>query len=151
MSKILYNDKPEIGLSELSNIYLALISLADIIYINKDIKISSHLDKKNHKHIDDNIEYLKDEGLLKIWAWPHMTPSLNSPDLVIFPEQDYLFWSKLINETFFLYLYFFKSINSSTQTTISFPFLSIIVLLLLTFLVILSFMIESLVNFTSYS
>lgn len=100
MSKILYNDKPEIGLSELSNIYLALISLADIIYINKDIKISSHLDIKIHKHIDDNIEYLKDEGLLKIWTWPHMTPSLNSPDLAIFPEQDYLFWSKLINETF---------------------------------------------------
>jgi hypothetical protein len=50
--------------------------------------------------IADNIEYLKDEGLIQIWVWPHMTPSLNSPNLVVFPEQDYLYWNKLINETF---------------------------------------------------
>lgn len=100
MIKILYNDKPEIGIEELNSIYLALLSSADAIYINNDIKVSAHLNKKVYSHIVSNISFLEDNGLIKRWAWPHLVPSLAAPSLVKFPEKEYVFWSKLIDETF---------------------------------------------------
>jgi hypothetical protein len=100
MTKILYNDRPEIGLPELSSIYLALISSADQIYINKDINIRSTLGKDVISHIDDNLSYLEDIGLVKKWSWPYTTPSQKKHDLVVFPEEDYFYWSTIINETF---------------------------------------------------
>ncbi len=100
MLKILYNDRQEIGLQELSSIYLALISTADQVYINKDIRITNDTEKKIKSHLDDSISYLEDKGLIIKWAWPFATPSQSTPNLEIFPEKDYFYWSTLINETF---------------------------------------------------
>lgn len=97
---MLYNDKPEIGLYELSNIYLALITTADEIYINNEIQINTYLPREIYKYIRDNVSYLKDQKLIKYWAWPYKNPSMHNPNLIIFPEKDYFSWLNIINETF---------------------------------------------------
>jgi hypothetical protein len=100
MSKILYNDRPEIGLGELSHIYLSLVFSAKTIYINRNTMVSRNQSKKCIEHIEDNLYYLKERGMVKYWTYPFDIPSQSSPDVEIVPVEEYNIWEQIINETF---------------------------------------------------
>jgi hypothetical protein len=99
MSKMLYNDKPEIGIDQLCHIYSALITSADSVYINNQIAISSSQPKERIAHIENSLGYLADKGLIKYWSFPFEDPSQHK-DIEIFSAKEYESWHKLINETF---------------------------------------------------
>lgn len=100
MTSILYCDKPEIGLNELGHIYLALITSADRIFINKNVSISKNLKTIAINHIENGIQTLLDKGLLRFWTYPNDIPSQKQPNVVVFPEKDYSLWNNIINEVF---------------------------------------------------
>lgn len=100
MSKMLYNDKPEIGSAELSHIYLALLTSADSIVLNRNISPAKGLGKKEYATIEERLGYLEDNGLIAKWTYPFEIPSQSDPKLIIFPEKDYSLWEQIINETF---------------------------------------------------
>ncbi len=100
MPQILYNDKPEIRLSELAHIYLSLIFSADTVYINRNISVSTNQPKEAIDHTEDCLHQLREKGLVKYWAYPFDAPSLHVPDLVMISAEDYHFWEGVINETF---------------------------------------------------
>lgn len=100
MSKMLYNDRPEIDIEELSHIYMALITSADSVYINNKISVSTTQPKKRIEHIESSIGYLVDKGLIKFWSYPFDTPSQSDRKIEIFSPKEYDKWHKVINETF---------------------------------------------------
>lgn len=115
---MLYNDKPEIDLETLNHIHLALITSAESIYINKNIKISRNLPVNIIKHIENNLNFFKEKKLIKLWTYPYDIPSQSNQYLEVLPEKEYFLWKEIIKETFLKgenLISIFEIINNPTK------------------------------------
>ena len=99
MSTVLYNDSYSIGIDELNKIYLALLTVADKVYINGNVEVDWQVVPIAYKHIQDNLKILQAEGYLVFWHYPNER-AVSKSEIVIDKNQ-YLMWDDIINKTFF--------------------------------------------------
>ena len=99
MNNILYNDTYCISLEELNNIYIALLTCADHIYINRGVEIDWQLPPEIYTHIYHSLEVLHENKLIVYWDFPYKKGSSDA-DLFVDKSQ-YMQWNDIINGIYF--------------------------------------------------
>jgi len=99
MSIVLYNDSYSFGIDELNKVYLALLTVADKVYINANVEVDWQIDTVAYKHIKENLKTLEKEGYIVYWRYPNERAKTKSE--IIVDKNQYLMWDEIINKTFF--------------------------------------------------
>ena len=99
MKNILYNDTYCIGIEELNNIYIALLTCADHIYINEGVEVDWQLPAEIYSHIQQSLDVLHKNHLLIYWDFPYKEGISNAD--IFLDKNQYMQWNNIINNIYF--------------------------------------------------
>ncbi len=102
MPSILYNDRTEIGLVELTQIYLALLTTADRVWLNTGAAPAKSIGTPTQviAHVEEALNGLQVRGLVHLWCFPGEEPSQHIPGLHVLDPVEYATLERAISDTF---------------------------------------------------
>jgi hypothetical protein len=102
MPTILYNDRIEIGLDELTHIYLALLTTADRVWLNAGAAPTKSIGTPTQviAHVEEALDCLQGRGLVRLWCFPGEEPSQHVSGLKVLDPTEYADLERVISDTF---------------------------------------------------